>query len=67
MDSLWEAGIVRGRSRMDIVSWNNLGMWRDKLQARKLARNDLRPYLEEPLAITSLRGHRSVRVGELSA
>jgi hypothetical protein len=34
-------------TRMDIVSWNNLGLWRDKLQARKLARNDLRPYLEE--------------------
>ena len=34
-------------TRMDIVSWNNLGTWRDKLQARKLARNDLRPYLEE--------------------
>ena len=34
-------------TRMDIASWNNLGMWRDKLQARRLARNDLRPYLEE--------------------
>jgi hypothetical protein len=33
-------------SRMDIASWNNLGMWRDKRQARGLARNDLRPYLE---------------------
>jgi len=32
---------------MDIASWNNLGMWRDKRQARGLARNDLRPYLEE--------------------
>jgi hypothetical protein len=34
-------------TRMDIASWNNLGMWRDRLQARRLARNDLRPYLEE--------------------
>ena len=34
-------------TRMDIASWNNLGMWRDRLQARKLARNDLRPHLEE--------------------
>ena len=34
-------------TRMDIVSWNNLGVWRDKLQARGLARNDIRPYLEE--------------------
>ncbi len=34
-------------TRMDIASWNNLGMWRDKLQARRLARNDLRPYLED--------------------
>ena len=34
-------------TRMDIASWNNLGMWRDKRQARGLARNDLRPYLEE--------------------
>ena len=34
-------------TRMDIASWNNLGMWRDKHQARGLARNDLRPYLEE--------------------
>src|ERR687890_350881 len=34
-------------TRMDIVSWNNLGVWRDKLQARGLAKNDLRPYLEE--------------------
>jgi hypothetical protein len=33
---------------MDIASWNNLGMWRDKQQARGLARNDLRPYLEYP-------------------
>jgi hypothetical protein len=35
-------------TRMDIASWNNLGMWRDKHQARGLARNDLRPYLEYP-------------------
>ena len=34
-------------TRMDIASWNNLGIWRDKRQARGLARNDLRPYLEE--------------------
>lgn len=34
-------------TRMDIASWNNLGMWRDKRQARGLARNDLRPYLKE--------------------
>jgi hypothetical protein len=34
-------------TRMDIASWNNLGMWRDKRLARGLARNDLRPYLEE--------------------
>jgi hypothetical protein len=34
-------------TRMDIASWNNLNMWRDKRQARGLARNDLRPYLEE--------------------
>ena len=34
-------------TRMDIASWNNLGVWRDKHQARGLARNDLRPYLEE--------------------
>ena len=34
-------------TRMDIVSWNNLGMWRDKRQARGLARNDLRPFLQE--------------------
>jgi hypothetical protein len=34
-------------TRMDIASWNNLGIWRDKYQARGLARNDLRPYLEE--------------------
>jgi len=34
-------------TRMDIASWNNLGMWRGKLQARRLARNDLRPYLEQ--------------------
>ena len=34
-------------TRLDIASWNNLGMWRDKHQARGLARNDLRPYLEE--------------------
>jgi hypothetical protein len=33
-------------TRMDVVSWNNLGAWRDKQQARRLARNDLRPYLE---------------------
>jgi hypothetical protein len=33
-------------TRMDIASWNNLGVWRDKRQARGLARNDLRPYLE---------------------
>ena len=36
-------------TRMDIASWNNLGVWRDKRQARGLARNDLRPYLEEDL------------------
>jgi hypothetical protein len=35
-------------TRMDIASWNNLGMWRDKRQARGLARNDLRPYMDEP-------------------
>ena len=34
-------------TRMDIASWNNLGMWRDKRQARGLARNELRSYLEE--------------------
>src|SRR5918993_421044 len=34
-------------TRMDIASWNNLGIWRDKRQARGLARNDLRPYLED--------------------
>jgi len=34
-------------TRMDIASWNNLGMWRDKRQARGLARNDLRPYLKD--------------------
>jgi hypothetical protein len=34
-------------TRMDIASWNNLGVWRDKDQARRLARSDLRPYLEE--------------------
>jgi hypothetical protein len=34
-------------TRMDIASWNNLGMWRDKRQARGLARNDLRPYMDE--------------------
>ena len=34
-------------TRMDIVSWNSLSMWRDKRQARGLAKNDLRPYLEE--------------------
>jgi hypothetical protein len=34
-------------TRMDIASWNNLGMWRDKHEARRLARNALRPYLEE--------------------
>jgi hypothetical protein len=33
-------------TRMDIASWNNLGMWRDKHEARRLARHDLRPYLE---------------------
>src|ERR671911_436358 len=33
-------------TRMDIVSWNNLGVWRDKLQARRLARNSPRAYLE---------------------
>ena len=33
-------------TRMDIASWNSLSMWRDKRQARGLARNDLRPYLE---------------------
>jgi hypothetical protein len=32
-------------TRMDIASWNNLGVWRDRRQARGLARNDLRPYL----------------------
>jgi hypothetical protein len=31
---------------MDIASWNNLGVWRDNRQARGLARNGLRPYLE---------------------
>jgi hypothetical protein len=36
-------------TRMDIASWNNLGMWRDKRRARRLARNDLRPYLVENL------------------
>ena len=36
-------------TRMDIASWNNLEMWRDKRQARGLARNDLRPYLVEDL------------------
>jgi hypothetical protein len=36
-------------TRMDIASWNNLGMWRDKRQARGLAKNDLRPYLVEDL------------------
>jgi hypothetical protein len=36
-----------GWTRLDIASWNNLGLWRDRLQARRLARNDLRPYLEE--------------------
>src|ERR687897_2001634 len=34
-------------TRMDIASWNNLGMWRDKLQARRLTRNNLTPYLEQ--------------------
>jgi hypothetical protein len=34
-------------TRMDIASWNNLGMWRDKRQARGLARNDLRPFLQD--------------------
>jgi hypothetical protein len=34
-------------TRMDVASWNNLGVWQDRLQARGLARNDLRPYLEE--------------------
>src|SRR4029453_672422 len=33
--------------RMDIASRNNLGVWRDKHQARGLARNGLRPYLED--------------------
>jgi hypothetical protein len=33
-------------TRMDIASWNNLGVWRDKRQAGGLARNDLCPYLE---------------------
>ncbi len=32
---------------MDIASWNNLGVWRDRLWARGLA-NELRPYLGEP-------------------
>ena len=36
-------------TRMDIASWNNLSMWRDKHQARRLAKNDLRPYLVEDL------------------
>lgn len=36
-----------GWTRMDIASWNNLGIWRDKRLARGLARNDLRPYLKE--------------------
>ena len=36
-----------GWTRMDIASWNNLGMWRDKRQARGLARNELRPHMEE--------------------
>lgn len=36
-----------GWTRMDIASWNNLGIWRDKRQARGLARNDLRPYLKD--------------------
>jgi hypothetical protein len=36
-------------TRMDIASWNNLEMWRDKRQARGLARNDLRRYLVEDL------------------
>lgn len=34
-------------TRMDIASWNNLGLWRDKRQARRLARNGLRPYLQD--------------------
>jgi hypothetical protein len=34
-------------TRMDIASWNNLGIWRDTHQALGLAKNDLRPYLEE--------------------
>jgi len=34
-------------TRMDIASWNNLGLWRDTRQARGLARNDLRPFLDE--------------------
>ena len=34
-------------TRMDIASWNNRSMWRDIRKARGLARNDLRPHLEE--------------------
>ena len=34
-------------TRMDIASWNNLGMWRNRRLARGLARNDLRPYLDD--------------------
>jgi hypothetical protein len=34
-------------TRLDIASCHNLGVWRDTGQARGLARNDLRPYLEE--------------------
>jgi hypothetical protein len=49
-------------TRMDIVSWNNLGMWRDKLQARRLARNGLRPYLEELQRAPSLRGRGFIRL-----
>src|SRR5918998_348442 len=33
--------------RMDIATWNSLSMWRDKRQARGLARNSLRPYLQD--------------------
>ncbi len=34
-----------GWTRMDVASWNNLGLWKDKREARKQARHDLRPYL----------------------
>jgi hypothetical protein len=47
---------------MDIVSWNNLGVWRDKQQARRLARNGLRPYLEELYRGPSLRGCGFIRL-----